>query len=325
MASQNGGIPESVPELGPAAPRENLISTAVKFLQNPQTQSSPLDQKKKFLVSKGLTENEIEIAVSRSNISSQPILTTQLTQVNAVPPKPVSAWKNIQAYSSMAIVIGGFVYAFFTIYKKYVEPLFMKHRGEQRDQMVELEMGVKELNTEVTRNLKSLEGVIAEIRDEVKEHAQVMQRVSTQLTVMKNENGNNGNDATIRDLQSQISSLKGLLLNTKQFPAAPVIPSWQIPSSSKPQPDVRSNVESGLMSGQPSNGHIDELESHETNHVNDEESSHELNESRTMEHKSDDVNLQVDGISHTSLYNNYKTPNSNISSEMAQDKESELD
>jgi hypothetical protein len=34
-------------------PRENLVVTAVKFLQNPKVKQSPLAQKKAFLESKG--------------------------------------------------------------------------------------------------------------------------------------------------------------------------------------------------------------------------------------------------------------------------------
>lgn len=52
------GIPENDPVIEAAPLRENLITTAVKFLQNPKVQSSPLSQKKDFLKRKGIISNQ---------------------------------------------------------------------------------------------------------------------------------------------------------------------------------------------------------------------------------------------------------------------------
>jgi len=53
MTEAGQEIPENVPVIGSAPPRKDLINTAVKFLQNPKVQSSPLQQKKEFLKRKG--------------------------------------------------------------------------------------------------------------------------------------------------------------------------------------------------------------------------------------------------------------------------------
>jgi peroxin-14 len=47
--------------------RQDLIQNAVLFLQDPKTQSSPLTSKIEFLQAKGLNEQEIQEALSRSS------------------------------------------------------------------------------------------------------------------------------------------------------------------------------------------------------------------------------------------------------------------
>lgn len=46
------------------------IGTAITFLQNPGVRRNPLNQKQQFLRSKGLTEDEIQIACERAGVFS---------------------------------------------------------------------------------------------------------------------------------------------------------------------------------------------------------------------------------------------------------------
>ncbi|KAL8691995.1 MAG: hypothetical protein Q9218_002887 [Villophora microphyllina] len=63
--------------------REDLISSAVSFLQEPSVISSPLDKRVAFLQSKNLTQEEIDIAFARAGDSSQ-------SQNPPAPPPPQS-------------------------------------------------------------------------------------------------------------------------------------------------------------------------------------------------------------------------------------------
>lgn len=69
----------------PDGPREDMISTAVKFLQNPKVRKSPLHQKKAFLERKGLSKEEIEMAVQRSGVTEENIVNTPSTQNTVTP------------------------------------------------------------------------------------------------------------------------------------------------------------------------------------------------------------------------------------------------
>lgn len=63
--------------------REDVVSSAVKFLQDPKVQSSPLARRIAFLESKGLTSEEIEAAMQRASGGTS--TTTTSTAGSVVP------------------------------------------------------------------------------------------------------------------------------------------------------------------------------------------------------------------------------------------------
>ena len=50
--------------------RTDLVTTAVNFLNDPQVKSAPLSKRLAFLEGKGLTQEEIDLAIIKSNSSS---------------------------------------------------------------------------------------------------------------------------------------------------------------------------------------------------------------------------------------------------------------
>lgn len=51
--NESVSIPPDIPVLKSTPLRDDLVTTAVKFLQNPKVQSSPLQQKRNFMKKKG--------------------------------------------------------------------------------------------------------------------------------------------------------------------------------------------------------------------------------------------------------------------------------
>ncbi|CAK8690632.1 unnamed protein product [Clavelina lepadiformis] len=234
-------IPENLPVLAKNPPREDLVATAVKFLQNPKVQSSPLEQKKQFLKKKGLTDEEINKAVEISGaenavaVASQPppaVSAVQQTRNVAQPPVPL--WSRLRDYSALAIIIGGVVYGIYTLYKKYVEPIFLRQSREQAEKLSRVESGIMELKTGFKTDLQELQHSIKELRERLNDQNSDISRMSTNLAIYKDAMSGGSSNTNITDLQTEISSLKGLLLSSKQFPAAPVvppvIPQWQMKS-----------------------------------------------------------------------------------------------
>jgi len=65
-----------------AALREDVLASAVAFLQNPKVQESPLARRIAFLESKGLTADEVQEALRRANPSTA---STASTATSAAP------------------------------------------------------------------------------------------------------------------------------------------------------------------------------------------------------------------------------------------------
>nr|KAF6444751.1 peroxisomal biogenesis factor 14 [Molossus molossus] len=125
--------PSSTPGSENVMPREPLIATAVKFLQNSRVRQSPLATRRAFLKKKG---------------------------------PGGSRWRD---YSALAVIMAGIAFGFHQLYKA----------------------------------------------------------TTSTNWILESQN--------INELKSEINSLKGLLLNRRQFPpspSAPKIPSWQIPVKS---------------------------------------------------------------------------------------------
>ncbi|KAJ3186877.1 peroxisomal membrane protein pex14 [Gaertneriomyces sp. JEL0708] len=120
------------------APREEVIQSAVRFLQNPKVQESSLTKRVAFLESKGLTNEEVEIALQRSGSSSGNAGAVDATamQVQLVPaqagfqmqhgtmmlgpPQPqLLTWKD---YTLGAIGVAGVGYGLYSLFSAYILP-----------------------------------------------------------------------------------------------------------------------------------------------------------------------------------------------------------
>lgn len=53
------------PSVSAESPRPQFVENARKFFINPKVRSTPLEEQKKFLITKGVTEAEIEEALKK--------------------------------------------------------------------------------------------------------------------------------------------------------------------------------------------------------------------------------------------------------------------
>ncbi|KAI9661122.1 MAG: peroxisomal membrane protein pex14 [Bathelium mastoideum] len=128
--------------------REDLISSAVSFLQDPSVASAPLEKRIAFLQSKNLTQEEIDISIGRAaEDASQTSTATPSAASNsgyAYPPPPVRQAPPYGPYQGgywppppppepprrdwrdwfiMATVMGGVGYGLYFVAKRYITPL----------------------------------------------------------------------------------------------------------------------------------------------------------------------------------------------------------
>ncbi|XP_066493400.1 peroxisomal membrane protein PEX14 isoform X2 [Tiliqua scincoides] len=199
----------------------------------------------------GLTDEEIDLAFQQvGTAKDEPqhqSLSTQL--VPAQPPHlapyspPGSRWRD---YGALAIIMAGIAFGFHQLYKKYLLPLIMGGK-EDRKQLQRIESNISEMSGSVTQTVTQLQTTIASVQELLIQQQQKIQELTQELAASKATTSTNWilESQNINELKSEIYSLKGLLLNRRQFPpspSAPKIPSWQIPvKPSSPSNAVTTN------------------------------------------------------------------------------------
>ncbi len=235
------------PSVSPAI-RENMIETAIRFLKNPQVRSSPLAQKKVFLQKKGLTAQEIEIAVERSDTQQDVVAPVQTPTSQAMVPaqgypmqqqmvpygQPVPSratrWRD---YMAIAVIVGGVSYGIYKLVTNFLRP-YLKGRQEERERLERLEASIQELNKNVAHTVQEVEKATKSIQVLLELQQSKLDNLTTNIATSKSV-ASSSKSTDVTDLKAEITSLKGLLLNRHQFPATPQpapIPAWQRQGSS---------------------------------------------------------------------------------------------
>ncbi|XP_035910068.1 peroxisomal membrane protein PEX14 isoform X2 [Anopheles stephensi] len=249
----------------PLPPREHLIVTAVKFLNNPNVVRSAITKKQAFLRSKGLSEDEIQIACERAgvfttNAAAIPTQTVISMGVESsgvgggsgggsftkpgyqIQPRPNFLTRMKDMLSSVAL-LSGLMYGVYLFYKKFLEPLLFRSKKKKSvtEQLIEL-------NQTMTVKIDTLSAELGKIKEELNQVHQ------TNTTVKE-----------LANFKGDLDSIKGLLLNRKQFAAPnlpvvpPSIPAWQLrsqqhqPASSEGEHDKHDDNDTGSGSGSSEN------------------------------------------------------------------------
>ncbi|PYI34066.1 hypothetical protein BP00DRAFT_423336 [Aspergillus indologenus CBS 114.80] len=214
--------------------REELISSAITFLQDPSVASSPIEKRVAFLQSKNLTKEEIDVALSRvgedpaaaaaatSSSSYQP--SSQQAVYRPPPPQPPAPGYGYPPYGQwqpppeppkrdwrdwfiMATVVGGVGYGLYTITKRYITPLIAPPTPpqlEQDKQDIDEQFSraftlIDQLSTD-TAALKSAEEERSERLDAA------LREVETLVSDMKN--ASRRRDDETRRISDEVKSLK---------------------------------------------------------------------------------------------------------------------
>ncbi|XP_076874611.1 LOW QUALITY PROTEIN: peroxisomal membrane protein PEX14 [Brachyhypopomus gauderio] len=224
-----------VREDGP--PRETLIATAVKFLQNPKVRQSPLATRRAFLKKKGLSDEEVEMAIQRSGSTQEALVLSPAPPTHTLqhlpPPGPYGPpgyrWRD---YGALAIIMAGMAFGFHHLYRKYIVPLIMGGR-EDKQHLQRMERSMAEMSGTLAQTVTQLQTTLASVQELLVQQQKRIQEMSQELASSQASSTTNRmmESQSISELKAEIASLKGLLLSRRQFPASPSlpkIPSWQI-------------------------------------------------------------------------------------------------
>lgn len=222
----NSKVLETKPQV-----RNKLVSKAVEFLVLESIQKMPTDKKIKFLLDKGLTENEIQYSIQRAamicydkNIPNKQNTPPVHYNSSNAPGAIQASFESQSWYSRLFGPIAfaaAVVYIGYKLYKKYIENwLFGTQKSLLEERLESIEMSVIKciMMLEVTEDLYKSSNTFAEQQ--------------------KNYN---------TQVRAELKSIKGLLLNRFQFPPAPAsssIPQWQLSKNTKPQVEQQNKINS---------------------------------------------------------------------------------
>ncbi|KAI1078041.1 peroxisomal membrane anchor protein conserved region-domain-containing protein [Whalleya microplaca] len=210
--------------------REDIVASAVSFLQDPNVVSSPVENKLSFLRSKNLTQEEIDAAFSRTGTSPGPVATSappsqtasgpiqqqpyqgqyqsQPYGWQAPPPEPPKRdWRD---WFIMATVMGGVGYGLYFMTKRYLYPLVSPPTPEKLDQDKSL---VDEQFDKAFATIEQLVKDTEALKSSEKERTEKLDKVLEELeTFMKDTKsvGKRQEDETDR-LREEMRSLKGVI------------------------------------------------------------------------------------------------------------------
>ncbi|PSS14930.1 hypothetical protein M430DRAFT_142195 [Amorphotheca resinae ATCC 22711] len=132
--------------------REDLVASAVTFLQDPSVTGSPIENRIAFLRSKNLTQEEIDAALARAGGEQAPNYSNyapqqqvggqpqpgyggyQQYQWRQPPPPPEVPKRDWRDWFIMATVMGGVSYGLYFMAKRYVYPMIAPPTTPQLEQ-----------------------------------------------------------------------------------------------------------------------------------------------------------------------------------------------
>ncbi|XP_050310805.1 peroxisomal membrane protein PEX14 isoform X2 [Anthonomus grandis grandis] len=223
--------------------REDLVDTAVKFLRNPKVVHSPLGQKQTFLQRRGLTEEEIRVACERSGAYEQhekpshppPLSSNMLMSYGG---GHISLFSRIRDVVHSIAVFSVVAYVIKKFYERYIAPfLFGTRKKSVEDKLEDLENNINSFKSDIQTS-------VSEVKSEVDKIG-----FSSENELI----------SELKELRSEVATVKGLLLTRKQFPAVShsSIPSWQMANNEEESEENKEDlmeIGSGSGSSEPEHG-----------------------------------------------------------------------
>nr|CAG4644378.1 EOG090X0FQ8 [Lepidurus arcticus] len=218
--------------------RDELISVAVKFLENPRVQGRARDEKEAFLRKKGLNDNEITEAfklVATTPADTQKSVkkysSVQYSRIG-LPKTPRSRWVLVRDIGNTVLLLVGAAYGIHYVYQNYIAPfLFGRKKKSLESLLSELTSSTAQMVGELTTAVERLTACVSQLE----------QKLNFEFVAKSGER------QELSQLKSEMASIKGILLGRKQFSALPAlplpaIPSWQVSKASSQTSKESSSV-----------------------------------------------------------------------------------
>merc|ERR1711992_515027 len=206
-----------------------MVSTAVRFLQNEKVAGSSEGIKRNFLAKKGLSEDEIKEAFSQVGATVIPttpapsISPEQLVQQHLLQQQP-SFSSRIRDLLNVLLLIGGFSYGVRYLWKKYVHHWLFGITPPTKSPQETL----METCNAILSSVDLLKKSMVSLESSLDRHSNKLDEVSQNMLETSFFDG-----SSMKDIKSEVQSVKGILLSSRAFPQNPSltptrIPSWQL-------------------------------------------------------------------------------------------------
>ncbi|KAL4979297.1 peroxisomal membrane anchor protein conserved region-domain-containing protein [Aspergillus desertorum] len=283
--------------------RDELVSSAVTFLQDPSVASAPIEKRISFLQSKNLTKEEIDVALARAgdDPSATAAASSAASGYQSVPqqavyraPLPLSQGYGYPPYGQwpsppeppkrdwrdwfiMATVMGGVSYGLYFVAKRYITPLIApptppqleqdkQHIDEQFSRAFAL---IEQLSTDTTAlktaeeartekldaTLRDVETLVADLKIASRRRDDETRRINDEINALKNaipkalEGAREGNENRLRELGTELKSLKTLLANRLGGGASPSPVTPRVPDTTVSNTESTSSSAASATNG----------------------------------------------------------------------------
>ncbi|KAJ3240835.1 peroxisomal membrane protein pex14 [Chytriomyces hyalinus] len=245
--------------------RPESVALAVKFLADPQVAAAPLAKRVAFLESKGLTAAEIDVALRQTATTASRPADTPPPLPTTPPPQMPAAYKpDWRDYVIGTIGLVGFGYGAFHLIQNYLLPsLSWPNFGQQKESQDRMEAQLAAMANALEVATKTIQDQSNKLKDVLDQSVLEQERSGEEVRGIREElealkailpslSKSNPSDPSLADLQSDVKSLKNLLLNRKSFPP--------IPTQSTSMPLAYQSSSNGIKTSPKRNGDSSEDE-----------------------------------------------------------------
>ncbi|OLY83727.1 Peroxisomal membrane protein PER10 [Smittium mucronatum] len=249
-----------------AEPREDVISSAVRFLSDPKVQSASLAKQVSFLETKGLTSVEIEDALKRAKlevpqglnsvqnqsninqtgalVSAPKVALSQYQSYPTPPPRPRYDWKD---FFIAAVVAGGLGYGLYELTVNFLIPYFTQSSRKLQESQEQFNSNLEKTDKSLTRISESISKTLTAVEASNEQVNSALTRIEKLFERLLDENLKNSNSlderlsdlaksvaksatndkkpsSSISDLQSELRSIKALILSRRVPPSTTSTP-----------------------------------------------------------------------------------------------------
>uniref|UniRef100_A0A915PM87 Peroxisomal membrane protein PEX14 n=1 Tax=Setaria digitata TaxID=48799 RepID=A0A915PM87_9BILA len=192
--------------------RPEMVDMARRFMVMPKVRETPLTQQRRFLLQKGLRDDEISEAIKGLQQDMRYSSNTAMGQCAAIPESSInfstrsSVTDTLLRLTKLAMIITGFSYASWHLLRSYILPRFFNipEPVEERVRVIETKMD-------------EMQGMMQDVTAEL---LLKLQTVIDKQNIMDSISSKSGaSSSQLEDIQKGIENISAMLVSREQLPA----------------------------------------------------------------------------------------------------------